>query len=128
MTAGSMAHRNAACAGADCAPKISCLALMGIAIGMATVMAATGVNVAYAADVARGAQLYAIHCTSCHGRTGVSVMPGAPNFARSEKLLQPDIQLLASIKAGRNAMPGYIGILQDREILDVIAYLRTLRQ
>ncbi len=83
---------------------------------------------AYAADIVKGGQIYAMQCVSCHGRTGVNVMPGAPNFARSDGLMQPDLALLASIKNGKNAMPAYVGILNDREILDVIAYLRTLRR
>lgn len=83
---------------------------------------------AYAADPGKGAQVYATHCISCHGRDGVSVMPGAPSFARSEGLMQPDAALLTSIKAGKNAMPAYVGILNDQEIFDVIAYLRTLRR
>ena len=41
--------------------------------------------------------------------------------------MQPDMALLATLKAGKNAMPGYFGILSDNEILDVIAYSRTLR-
>lgn len=53
-------------------------------------------------------------------------MPGAPNFARNEVLMAPDIKLLNSIKMGRNAMPAYMGILTDHDILDVIAFLRTL--
>jgi len=82
----------------------------------------------HAADVARGAKIYALHCASCHGATGVSVMPTAPNFARSERMLQPDVQLLMAIKAGRAAMPAYAGVLPDRDIYDVIAYMRTLRR
>jgi cytochrome c6 len=53
-------------------------------------------------------------------------MPNAPNFARNESLLQPDLSLLASIKTGKNAMPAYQGILSDQDILNVIVYLRTL--
>jgi cytochrome c6 len=81
-----------------------------------------------AADVGKGAQLYARHCVSCHGPSGISVMPGAPHLARGERMSQPDMALLASLKAGKNAMPAYLGILSDRDILDVIAYSRTLRQ
>jgi cytochrome c6 len=81
-----------------------------------------------AADVIKGAQIYAKHCAACHGPNGVSVMPGAPHLARGERLMQPDNALLVSLKAGKNAMPAYIGILSDRDILDVIAYSRTLRQ
>lgn len=82
---------------------------------------------ARAADIGKGAQSYAMHCQGCHGRTGVSVMPGAPNLARNEGLMQPDIVLLNSIKSGKGAMPGYLGILKDQDILDLIAYMRTLR-
>jgi cytochrome c6 len=53
-------------------------------------------------------------------------MPNAPNFARSESLLQPDPLLLTSIKNGKNAMPAFRGILSDPDIMDVIVYLRTL--
>jgi len=80
-----------------------------------------------AADVIKGAQLYAIHCAVCHGRNGAPVMPNAPNFTRGERLMQPDMVLLGTIRTGRGPMPGYLGMLADREILDVIAYLRTLR-
>lgn len=82
---------------------------------------------ALGADVIRGAQVYARHCAACHGPKGMSTMPGAPHLARGERLLQSDAALLASVRAGRNAMPAYVGILTDREILDVIAYSRTLR-
>ena len=54
-------------------------------------------------------------------------MPNAPNFDRGDALLRPDFTLLASIRAGKNAMPAFQGILADREIMDVIAYVRTLR-
>ena len=93
-----------------------------------TLIALSAAVSANAADATKGGQLYSMHCVGCHGRTGVPVMPGSPNFARSEGLMQPDLALMASIRAGKNAMPGYVGILKDSEILDVIAYLRTLRQ
>lgn len=80
----------------------------------------------YAADMIKGGNLYAVHCAACHGASGISVMPGTPSFARNEGLLQPDLTLLAAIKAGKNVMPAFQGVLSDRDILDVIAYLRTL--
>lgn len=82
---------------------------------------------AAAADVFTGRQTYAMHCAACHGPAGLAVMPGAPNFARGDRLMQPDTALLASIRAGRNAMPAFAGVLRDQEILNVIAFLRTLR-
>lgn len=82
---------------------------------------------AHAADVIKGAQIYRKHCAMCHGAAGVSPMPNAPSFARGERLMQPDLALVAAIRAGRGAMPGFVGILNDRDTLDVVAYLRTLR-
>lgn len=84
-------------------------------------------GVAYAADPGKGSVLYATNCATCHGATGVSVMPGAPSFTfgANQSLLQPDLQLLSSIKSGKNAMPAFRGILSDADILDVIAHLRT---
>ncbi len=96
--------------------------LLGAALVACALSAPAG-----AADVFKGRQVYSMHCASCHGPTGASVMPGAPNFARGERLMQPDARLLASIRGGRNAMPAFAGVLRDREILDVIAFLRTLR-
>ena len=79
-----------------------------------------------AADITHGATLYATHCAVCHGNNGSPVIPGAPNFRRMESLMRGDMQLLTAIRSGKGGMPGYFGVLRDREILDVIAYLRTL--
>jgi len=81
-----------------------------------------------AADIARGAQTYAIHCAMCHGPAGQGIQPGAPKFNRGERMLQSDLALLNSIRMGRGAMPGFAGMLRDRDILDVIAYIRTLQR
>lgn len=80
-----------------------------------------------AADAINGQRLYRMHCAACHGGSGQSVMPMAPSFARGERLMQPDANLLASVRLGRNAMPAFVGVLNDREILDAIAFVRTLR-
>jgi cytochrome c6 len=81
----------------------------------------------HAADVVKGSQLYRMHCAGCHGANGVSPMPNAPSFARGERLMQADMALVGAIRSGRAAMPGYFGILNDREMLDIVAYLRTFR-
>lgn len=82
---------------------------------------------ASAADIFKGRQIYSVHCLSCHGANGAKATPGAVNVIPGQRLMQPDVALLGSIRSGRNAMPAYIGVLTDREILDVIAYMRTLR-
>lgn len=81
---------------------------------------------AFGASVSEGQRIYQTHCVSCHGVRGESLIPNAPNFARRERLMQPDTSLMMSIKAGKMAMPAFNGILRDQQILDVIAYLRTL--
>ncbi|OGS92271.1 MAG: cytochrome c, class I [Gallionellales bacterium GWA2_60_18] len=81
---------------------------------------------ASAADLVRGQKVYETHCISCHGAHGVSVAPGAPNFARGETLMQQDMQLLQSVKLGKMMQPPFFGILSDQEITDAIAYARTL--
>ncbi|MDH3319153.1 MAG: cytochrome c [Betaproteobacteria bacterium] len=96
-----------------------------IALWLALLAATPSVR---AADVNNGRQVYNLHCAGCHGPTGLSVMPNAPNLAGGGALLRPDAAILASIRGGRNAMPAYAGILKDAEILDVIVYMRTLRR
>jgi len=95
----------------------------GIILAAALAILAGGAG---AADVQRGATLYATHCAVCHGNNGTPVMPGAPNFRRMEGLMRPDMQLMAAIRNGKGAMPAYFGVLREREILDVIAFMRTL--
>lgn len=82
---------------------------------------------AHAADPQRGAEIYRSHCAGCHGVGGRPVLPGAPDFSRPTALLKPDPALLETIRSGRGGMPAYAGQLRDREILDLISHLRTLR-
>lgn len=86
-----------------------------------------GAQCAHAADILRGKELYGQQCAMCHGVSGMAVLPGAPDFVRGERLMQPDILLLGQIRTGKGVMPGFQGILPDRDILSVIAFLRTLR-
>jgi cytochrome c6 len=95
----------------------------GIALAVALTVAAGS---ACAADVRRGAALYATHCASCHGANGVPVMAGSPNFRRLDTLMRPDAQLMTAIRNGKGAMPAYFGILRERELQDVVVFLRTL--
>jgi len=82
---------------------------------------------AAASDPQRGAELYARHCAHCHGANGRAVLAGAPDFTSPVALLKPDLALLASVRNGKGAMPAYAGMLRDREILDIVSHLRTLR-
>ncbi len=94
------------------------LPLVGVLAGLPVVTSA--------ADIGRGGDFYGRYCSNCHGHDGRPVLPGAPDLSRPTALLKPDLELLMSIRSGRGAMPAYQGLMRDREILDVVAYLRTL--
>jgi mono/diheme cytochrome c family protein len=82
---------------------------------------------AMAADPSKGRALYMTHCQNCHGVDGRGQLPGMPNFARGEGLFKPDLELVHSIKSGNGVMPAYQGMFTDNELLDLVAFLRTLR-
>lgn len=89
---------------------------------------ASAVLPSFAADLANGKRVYESYCLTCHGPYGISVTPGAPNFARGESLMQPDMVLLQSVKMGKMGQPPFFGILSDQDIFDSLAYARTLRK
>lgn len=80
---------------------------------------------AFAGDPFLGASIYNEHCVSCHGANGKGVIAGTPDFLQPNFMTKGDFQLKTTIKAGSGIMPAYEGILKDREIIDVIAYIRT---
>lgn len=100
---------------------LAVLALAGL-VGLAAAPRA-----AQAADPQHGAELFRSHCASCHGSDGRPLLPTAPDLSRPTALLKPDPVLLLSIRSGRGAMPAYQGLLKDRDILDIVAHLRTFR-
>lgn len=100
-----------------------CAAVRSLAAA-APILLATGP--ALAADPAKGANLYTTHCVACHGQGGKPVWPGAPDFRRPGTLMKTDAQLLALLKQGRGVMPSYLGVMKDRDMYDLVAYLRTL--
>lgn len=82
---------------------------------------------AWAGDPQRGAELYRRHCIGCHGDAGRPRLAGAPDFTAPTALMKTDLALAAAVRGGRGAMPAYAGLLRERELLDLVAHLRTLR-
>lgn len=82
---------------------------------------------ALAIDLSRGQRIYNTHCSVCHGLNGIPVIQQAPSFANKERLMQPDMMLIQSVKMGKTIMPPFMGILKDDEILDALHYARMLR-
>ena len=62
----------------------------------------------------------------CHGISGKPTMAGAADFSRGQGLMQSDKALVTRIEQGKRACPAYRGILSQQDMLDVIAYIRTL--
>lgn len=80
----------------------------------------------WAADVFAGQAVYEARCTNCHGLDGKPVLPGTPDFTRGAGLMAPDSALVPVMKTGKGLMPGYQHILSEKDILNVLAYTRTL--
>lgn len=95
-----------------------------VAAGLTLAFSAPWAN---AGNIARGQQLFNMHCSACHGMRGEGVMPEAPKFRMGERLDQPDMVLMQSVKNGKNKMPPFFGILKDPDVLDILSYVRTLR-
>jgi len=81
-----------------------------------------------AANPEQGAKVYSKNCKNCHGVAGVAQLPGLPDFSRAQGVMKSDNDLLQFVRNGSGMMPAYRGLLSDRDILDVIAYIRTLRR
>lgn len=98
-----------------------------VRVVLAAVLATAAIGNVWATNIVQGQQLYQMHCAACHGARGEGVMPDAPKFRMGERLDQPDMVLMQSIKSGKKTMPPFFGVLQDVQILSVLAYVRTLR-
>ena len=95
--------------------------------------------------VALGAAVYGEHCASCHGedlegepdwrrRKADGTLPAPPHDATGHTWHHSDDMLFRLVRDGpaaiagsgyRSAMPAYAGILEDREIRAVLAYIKS---
>ncbi len=92
-----------------------------IALGLVSIQAAN------AGNPFNGKAPYERLCVACHGERGESKLLGVPNFSRGEVIISStDPMLMNTIKNGKGVMPGFQGQIKDVEILDIIAYLRTM--
>ena len=82
----------------------------------------------FAGNAANGGTLFQEKCSVCHGKDGHAVLPGAPSFAKGERMEKPDSQLKHTITNGLNVMPSFKGVLSDGQMGDLLAYIRTLKK
>ncbi len=101
----------------------------------------TDVPAAPVGDAAKGEELYNTTCIACHGQAGAGIEGLGKNMPESEFIHDlSDEELLAFIKVGRTTgdpdnttgvdMPPKGGnpALTDDEIVDIVAYIRSLQQ
>ncbi len=83
------------------------------------------------ADLAKGKRLFTRHCAGCHGAEGKGdgyklLGPDPANLTAPATRKKSDRALLATIHEGKPNMPSWKGLLSDRDIQHVLAYIRTL--
>ncbi|GAB1724926.1 MAG: c-type cytochrome [Nitrospira sp. CR1.1] len=81
--------------------------------------------------LAKGKRLFARHCAGCHGPEGKGdgyklLGPDPANLTSPATKKKSDGALLATIHEGKPNMPSWKGLLSDRDIQHVLAYIRTL--
>lgn len=86
-------------------------------------------------DQAAGAKLYKQHCTLCHGPggkgdgpVGASLQPPPMDLTSADVRGDSDEELLGIIANGKQgtAMPPWKGTLSEKQMQDVLAYIRSL--
>jgi mono/diheme cytochrome c family protein len=86
-----------------------------------------------APDLVNGKKIYADKCARCHGVSGKGDGPKADtlekkpaNYTDKKKMGEfTDVQLKQVVLDGKQPMPAYKGKMSDKELEDVIAYIRT---
>lgn len=71
-----------------------------------------------------GARLYFRNCAGCHGLEGEGAPNAYPALAGSRLVNGPYGPMLMPIMYGQGAMPGFTGLLTDRELALVSSYIR----
>ena len=86
-------------------------------------------------DLDAGERIYKQNCISCHGPSGKGdgaaaekLNPKPADLTSPATQAKKDAELLEVIKVGRpgTAMPGWMSEIDERELRDVLAYIRTL--
>ena len=107
--------------------SIMCVATLLVLASAAALAQAIGAN------LTKGKNIYADKCLKCHGKEGRGDGPKAEDLekkpadytdkAKMSKLTDADLK--KAVKEGKEAMPAYGKKLSDKDIDNVIAYIRT---
>ncbi|HWC18131.1 MAG TPA: cytochrome c [Terriglobales bacterium] len=99
--------------------------ILGLGISVAVVS-----TCAFTAD-AKTQSLYKSKCQGCHGADGKATTMGKKLGARDfqdpavASMSEDDLENVT--KAGKNKMPGYKGKLTDKQIDDLVKYIKELK-
>lgn len=111
---------------------VFCLCLTVVVLGVAPDLAAVHAN----GDPKAGRAIYMESCIHCHGPTGRGdsdlaqyLTPPPANLASQATQSKSDDELRKVIIEGRQgtAMAGFEGTFGDRELIDIIAFIRSLK-
>lgn len=78
---------------------------------------------ASAQPTVQGKAIYEANCIICHGADGKMGLNGAKDITATELT---DAELLNLLQNGKNSMPPYKAIYNEKELGSVIAYIKTL--
>jgi cytochrome c6 len=70
-------------------------------------------------------ELYAQNCQTCHGADGTAGLSGAKNLQTS---VLGDSEVKNLISAGKNNMPPYQKSLSEKQIDELVNFVKTLRK
>lgn len=109
------------------------IVLMAFACGAPVQSDATGKADSKPGNLAKGKILFVKYCAGCHGPQGKGdgyklLGPDPANLTAPSTTKKSDSALLATIHEGKPNMPSWKGRLSDRDIRNVLAYIRTLTQ
>lgn len=89
-----------------------------------------------AGNIAEGKKIFMESCQHCHGALGDGksemagyLTPPPSNLTAPATQAKPDAELKKTILQGRpgTAMTGFDGALNDGQLADIVAYIRTLK-
>lgn len=89
-----------------------------------------------AASVSEGKALWAQHCSSCHGKTGLGdgskaaqLKTTPPDFSKASFQIQSDGSLFYKVSEGRDDMPNFKKKLPEADdIWNLVNFMRTLKK